>query len=125
MLPWAQPELKVTVCGVVTGVPPLETITCTLVVPNAERGLIPKAGLEMVRAAAAGLPTEKLVEPLAVVVTPDDVTGLVAVMEAAPAAVLLKALKVMLAVPLMSVKRVLAGVIVAKVGSVTKVTTTP
>ena len=108
-----------------TGVPPLETITCTLVVPNAERGLIPKAGLEMVRAAAAGLPTEKLVEPLAVVVTPDDVTGLVAVMEAAPAAVLLKALKVMLAVPLMSVKRVLAGVIVAKVGSVTKVTTTP
>lgn len=34
----AQLEVKVTTCGEVTGVPPLLTVTETLVVPNAESG---------------------------------------------------------------------------------------
>lgn len=34
----AQLDVNVTTCGEVTGDPPLETVTDTLVVPNAERG---------------------------------------------------------------------------------------
>lgn len=45
-----QPEEKVTVCGMVTATPPLDTVTLTLVVPKAESaaGLTPKAGAETV-----------------------------------------------------------------------------
>jgi hypothetical protein len=50
----AQPEEKVTVCGVVTGTPPLVTVAVTLVVPKAESGVAPtpKTGVEMATVAA-------------------------------------------------------------------------
>ena len=53
----AQADENVTVCGVVTGIPPLLTVTATLVVPNAESGFAPtpKTGLVMVTVAP---PTE-------------------------------------------------------------------
>lgn len=51
----AQGDEYVTVCGVVTGTPPLLTVTATLVVPNAESGFAPNTGLVMVTTAP---PTE-------------------------------------------------------------------
>ena len=42
-----QPEENVTVCGVDMGTPPLDTLTLTLVVPKAESGLTPNAGVDM------------------------------------------------------------------------------
>jgi hypothetical protein len=42
----AQGEVKLTTIGVVDG----ETVTETLVVPYAERGVVPKVGLEIVTA---------------------------------------------------------------------------
>src|SRR3989338_7372692 len=51
----AQGDENVTVCGVVTDIPPLLTVTATLVVPNAESGFTPKTGLVMVTTAP---PTE-------------------------------------------------------------------
>lgn len=45
----AQAEVKFTVCGVVKAIPPLDTVTVTLVVPNAESAAVPtpKTGAEM------------------------------------------------------------------------------
>jgi hypothetical protein len=50
--PPAQGEEKFTVCGVVTGTPLLFTVTLTLVVPNAESGLVPKVKFVRVTLAA-------------------------------------------------------------------------
>lgn len=112
----AQGEEKVTVCDVLTGDPPLDTVTLTLVVPNAESGLVPKAGAVMVTAAA---PTEKPIDPVIVV----PCTRPVAVRVVAPEAERLAGLKVMVATPEALVSAVLAGLIVAKVVSVLKVIT--
>src|SRR4051794_1687514 len=60
----AHGELKVTVCGDVTGVPALLTVTLTLVVPNADSGLAPKVKPVMLTLAA---PMAKPSEPLTAV----------------------------------------------------------
>ena len=43
-----QPEENMTVCGVVTGAPPLDTVTLTLVVPKADSEAVPtpKTGVD-------------------------------------------------------------------------------
>src|SRR5882672_2955274 len=109
----AQAEEKFTVCGVVTGWPPLVTVTLTLVVPNAVSGLTPKTGVPTTTAWA---PTEKPRNAL--------VAGfwLDAVRVAAPEA--LPPFTVIVAVPVASVSAVPeAGTSVASVGSVLNVTT--
>ncbi len=108
-----------TVCGVVTGTPPLETVTLTLVVPKAESGPVPmpNTGDVMVTVAA---PMEYPIELL----TATPPTWAVAVMVAAPAAEILAGSRVMLATPEPFVNAVpLVGVIFAKVASVVNVTT--
>jgi hypothetical protein len=113
----AQGEVKVTVCGAVTGMPLLLTVTLTLVVPNAERGLMPKMKLVMLTLAA---PMEKPSEPLTALVP----TWLVAVTVDAPEAARLAAFSVTVAVPVESVSAVPeAGTIAAKAVFVVNVTT--
>jgi hypothetical protein len=50
----AQADVKVTVCAVATGVPPLDTVTVMLVVPKAdsEAAPMPKVGVVTVTVAA-------------------------------------------------------------------------
>jgi hypothetical protein len=47
-----QAEVNVTFCGVVTGTPPLDTVTLRLVVPNADRFATPSTGADTVTAEA-------------------------------------------------------------------------
>ena len=54
-------EAKVTLCGEVTGTPPLDTVAETLVVPNAESAETPVTGAVIVIGA---IPTEKPSEPV-------------------------------------------------------------
>jgi hypothetical protein len=119
----AQREEKVTSCGVVTGTPPLATVTVKLVVPKADSAAAPtpRVGAETVTAVA---PTEKPIEPL--VAAGGVPTCAVAVMVPAPAAASEAGASLTVATPVVeSVKAVPAvGVIVARVASVLKVTTT-
>ena len=91
-----------------------------LVVPNADSGAAPtpRTGAETVTAVA---PTEKPIEPVTAV--GGVPTWAVAVMVVAPAALKPKAFRVTVATPEALVKAVVAGVIVARVGSVLKVMT--
>src|SRR5205814_761859 len=91
---------KLTVCGEVTGTPLLSTVTLTLVVPNAERGLVPKTGV--LRVTLGGV-TEKPSEPVV------DGTWVVAVRVAAPAAFKLAGFSPTVAVPVASVSAVPEG----------------
>jgi hypothetical protein len=111
-----QAEEKLTVCGVVTGAPLLVTVTLTLVVPNAESGLIPKAGELM---ATFATPMEKPMDPLVAG------TWVVAVRVAAPEALRFAGFTATVAVPVASVSAVPdAGTSAASVAVVLNVTTT-
>jgi len=112
----AHVEEKVTVCGVVTGTPPLDTVTVILVLPNAESEATPRIGAETVTAAA---PTAKPIEP----VTALAPTWAVAATAVAPAAARVAELRVTVAMPEASVKAVAEGVMIARVVSVVNVTT--
>jgi hypothetical protein len=116
----AQAEKNVTFCGVVTGEPPLDTVTAMLVVPNADSGAAPtpSTGAETVTAEA---PTEKPIDPVTAV--GGVPTWAVAVMVLAPAAARPAGFSVTVATPAALVKAVLAGVIVARFASVLKVMT--
>ena len=112
-----QVDVKVTDCGVVTRTPPLRTVTVTLVVPNADNGDMATTGREIMTADA---PTANPIDP--VTAAGGEPTCAVAVMVVAPEA-RPTALSVTDATPAASVRAVAAGVIVAKVASVVKVTT--
>lgn len=114
----AQAEENVTFCGVVTGTPPSDTVTAMLVVPNADSGAAPTPSTGAVMETAA-TPTAKPIAPVIALVP----TCVVAVIVPAPAVKIVAGLSVTVATPEASVKAVAAGVMVARVASVLKVTT--
>lgn len=117
----AHGEEKVTVCGVVTGIPALITVTLTLVVPNAEIEDKPNTGGEIVRLGRVTAPTVKPIKEETV--TPP--TWAVAVIVAAPPTVPTVAARLIVATPAAFVNAVPeVGVMVAKFALVVKVTTT-
>jgi len=107
----------VTFCAAVTGTPPLDTVTETLVVPNADSGFTPTTGELMVTADA---PTANPSEPVTAAggVPACEVPVIVVAPEVSPTA-----LRVVVATPDASVNAA-EGATVARVVSVTtKVTT--
>lgn len=122
----AQPEEKVTDWGVVmaTGGVPVETVTLMPIVPNADSGLVavvPSALEPRTGAVTLTLetPTAKPNEPVTAVVPTWALAVMVVAPEAKPTA-----FSVTVATPAASVRAVpAAGVIVARVASVVKVTT--
>jgi hypothetical protein len=114
----AHTEEKVTFCGVVTGTPPIDTVTEMLVVPNAESGAAPTPSTGAATVTAA-TPMAKPIEPVTATV-PSWASALMVV---APEVVMVAGFRVTVATREASVKAVAAGIMVARVASVLNVTT--